>query len=196
MLKTTVKYLEGFHFAYSVLTAGRANKIESIYSTFAINLRKSVSKQESSVIIKHLVEDLNPLYPSFEKFMDSFVHLTFTKSSVASNVLTRYALRRLNCYYSNQEIVQSDLTVEHIASESEGVDTTQIGNLILLESNLNNDADNLSYEEKKGVYANSKQNWVLTFIAKNKVWDSSCFYSRAQDLARDYYEKVLGRTIQ
>ena len=195
MLKTTVKYLEGFHFAFSVLTAGRANKIESIYSSFAINLRAASSKQDSSAVIKKLIEDLDPLYPCFETFKDAFNHLVYTKASVVSNVLTRYALRRLNCYYSNQEVVQVDLTVEHIASESEGPETTQIGNLILLESSLNNDADNLSYAEKRGIYAKSKQEWVKAFLENNSVWDKSKFSQRADEMARDYYEKVLGRSI-
>lgn len=195
MLKETVKYLEGFHFAYSVLTAGRANKIEAHYSTFAINLRKCTTKQASSEVIKQLTNALNPLYPSFDKFKEAFVHLTYTKSSAMSNVLTRYALRRLNCYYSDQEIVQGDLTVEHIASESEGPDTKQIGNLILLESKLNHEADSLSYEEKKGKYAKSKQEWVRSFIEKYPEWDVSYFSKRANDMATDYYVKVLGRSI-
>ena len=195
MLKTTVKYLEGFHFAYSVLTAGRANKIEALYSVFATNLRKCTTKQESSAVIKRLIDDLEPLYPGFEKFKESFVHLAFTKSNVMSNVLTRYALRRLNCYYSGQDIVQGDLTVEHIVSESEGPDTTQIGNLILLESKLNNDADSLSYRDKKAIYVKSKQDWVHSFVEKHLVWNASHFSGRANDMARDYYEKVLGRKI-
>lgn len=195
MLKKTVKYLEGFHFAYSVLTAGRSNKIEAFLSSFAIGLRKSTSKQESLQIIKQLITNLDSLYPGFDKFQEAFVRLVYTKNNVASNVLTRYALRRLCCFYCKQEIVQGDLTVEHISSESEGEQSTQIGNLILLESKLNNEADNLSYEEKRLIYAKSKQDWVLSFIEKYPVWDQSQFYKRAQDMARDYYEGVLGRTV-
>ncbi len=195
MLKKTIKFLEGFHFSFSVLTAGRANKIESLYSTFAIKLRNSSSKQDSKLIIDQLINGLEPLYPSFDKFREAFVRLTYTKNSVPSNVLTRYALRRLNCYYSNQEIVQSDLTVEHILSESEGADCVRIGNLVLLESKLNAEADNLPYERKKAVYAKSKQDWVISFVKKNPVWDASRFSDRAYDMAKDYYEKVLERSI-
>lgn len=195
MLKSTVHYLEGFYFAYSVLTAGRSSKLEGFLSSFAINLRKSLSKQQSAQIIAQLMANLDPLFPSFDKFQEAFSKLSFTKSSVTTNVLTRYVLRRLNCLYSKQEIVQGDLTVEHILSESEGNENTQIGNLILLESKLNNDADSLTYNEKKDIYLRSKQDWVLSFVNNYPEWNPSFFLKRARVLAKDYYSLILGKTI-
>ena len=196
MLKKTVQYLEGFHFAFSVLTAGRPNKIDSAFSSFAIDLHRSKDKQSSQRIIDTLIGKLDPLFPVFEKFRESFVKLSYTKKPVPSNVLTRYALRRLNCFFSNVELVPNDVTVEHIISESISDASSNIGNLILLESKLNHEAEDSDYEAKKDIYRKSKQEWVKDFVKQHASWTESDFATRANFLARTYYEKLLGKKTE
>ena len=47
-LKKAVVYLENFHFVYNALMAGRTNRLESIYSKFALALRKNTNKRKKS----------------------------------------------------------------------------------------------------------------------------------------------------
>ena len=73
-LKEAVLYLENFHFAYNAILSGKANRLEKIYSTFAINLRKTTNKAEAKAIIQtKLFEPLDQLFPTFEDFCKKFI---------------------------------------------------------------------------------------------------------------------------
>lgn len=51
ILKKAVLYLENFHFAYNAILSARANKLEKIYSSFAIALRKCTTKAAANETI-------------------------------------------------------------------------------------------------------------------------------------------------
>ena len=155
MLKSTVLYLENFHFAYNAILSGKANRLEKIYSTFAINLRKATNKAEAQTIIQtKLVEPLDQLFPTFEDFYKKFIALTYSKKDNPSNAKTKYAINKLNCYLSRKEIFEDDGSVEHLVPESDGEYSLGIGNLILLEQQLNSDAGQETYTKKQETYKN------------------------------------------
>ena len=63
-LKKSIIYLENFHFAYNALMAGRTNKLEAIYSKFALALRKCANKADARMIIENmLISPLEKLFP-------------------------------------------------------------------------------------------------------------------------------------
>lgn len=156
MLKEAVKYVENFHFAYNAIVSGRANKLETIYSTFAIELRKATNKDTAKVIIKtKLLDPLERLFPSFDEFCSKFILLTYSKKENPSNIKTKYAINNLNCYFSNTEIFEDTGSIEHLVAETDGAHVSGIGNLILLEQQLNADAGAVTYSEKRAFYARS-----------------------------------------
>ena len=55
----------------------------------------------------------------------------------------KYALQKLNCYYQKKEIFEDDSSIEHILPECNEGNVTNIGNLIMLEGNLNTEADKI-----------------------------------------------------
>ena len=80
MLRDTLSCLENFHFAYNAILANRTNRLEKIYSSFAIALRKSQTKAEAKCVIRDkLVAPLDELFPTFDSFSEKFVALSFTK---------------------------------------------------------------------------------------------------------------------
>ena len=86
-LEKTIVYLEKFHFAYNAVLALRTNKLEKIYSTFAIALRKSRNKGESKQIIEsQLITPLKRIFPTKEQFCRKFVELSFSKRDMPSNI--------------------------------------------------------------------------------------------------------------
>ena len=130
MLRSTLSYLENFHFAYNAILANRTNRLEKIYSSFAIALRKASTKVAARGIIQNeLIAPLDELFPTFENFSAKFVALSFTKKDKASNVKTKYAINKLNSFYSEKEVFSDDDSIEHIISEREGGDALNIGNL-------------------------------------------------------------------
>ena len=192
--KATVKFLEGFHFAYNAVMSGRANKFEKIYSTFAIEVRKCTDKNNVDKIINSkLIEPLNKIYPTWEDFCSNFVKLSYSKEQDPSNVKTKYAINMLNCYYSNTELFDDDGSIEHINPEND--DTIYIGNLILLEGTINHDAGELPYVEKIDFYKKSKYVWVRTFLEGHPTFTKDNISDRAIEMAKTYYTKILCRKI-
>lgn len=197
MLRDTLSYLENFHFAYNAILANRTNRLEKIYSSFAIALRKSQTKAEAKCVIRDkLVAPLDELFPTFDSFSEKFVALSFTKKDKVSNVKTKYAINKLNSLYSNNEVFANDGTIEHIIPEKEEGNTLNIGNLILLEDNLNVEAGHENYANKCAVYAKSNYIWVKNFVAQHEQWDSSMIEQRAKEMAKVYYTEILKRRLQ
>lgn len=197
MLRDTLSYLENFHFAYNAILANRTNRLEKIYSSFAIALRKSQTKAEAKCVIRDkLVVPLDELFPTFDSFSEKFVALSFTKKDKVSNVKTKYAINKLNSLYSNNEVFANDGTIEHIIPEKEQGNTLNIGNLILLEDNLNVEAGHENYANKCAVYVKSNYIWVKNFVAQHEQWDSSMIEQRAKEMAKVYYTEILKRRLQ
>lgn len=194
--KDAVLYLENFHFAYNAICSGKANRLEKIYSTFAINFRKATTKTEANTIIQNkLIDPLNQLFPTFEDFYKKFITLTYSKKDSPSNIKTKYVINKLNCYLSGKEIFEDDGSVEHLVSESEGEYSLGIGNLILLEQKLNSDAGQKTYVEKKEIYKKSNYAWIKDFCIKHPTWDLTMINNRAVDMAELYYSKILGKQL-
>ena len=197
MLRDTLSCLENFHFAYNAILANRTNRLEKIYSSFAIALRKSQTKAEAKCVIRDkLVAPLDELFPTFDSFSEKFVALSFTKKDKVSNVKTKYAINKLNSLYSNNEVFANDGTIEHIIPEKEQGNTLNTGNLILLEDNLNVEAGHENYANKCAVYAKSNYIWVKNFVAQHEQWDSSMIEQRAKEMAKVYYTEILKRRLQ
>ena len=194
LLKKAVLYLEDFHFAYNAILSGRANKLEKIYSSFAISLRKCTTKETASEIIQtKLIDPLEELFPPFDEFSKRFAELTYTKSDSPVNVKTKYAINKLNCFFSGKELFPDDGSIEHILPESENTVALNIGNLILLEQSINEKINNKPYNEKIPFYQQSTYPWIKQFISENAEWNEESINKRGIELAKIYYTQILGR---
>ncbi len=194
-LKETIYYLDNFHFAFNAIGSQPTNKLESIYSGFAIDLRTCDDKAVARTIIADLIAQLDAIYIPYKEFEEKFVLLTYTKKDSPSNIKTKYAINKIAAYYEDSEVFDDEGSIEHILSESEDERNLNIGNLILLEQRLNQDADNLDYANKIEVYAKSSYKWIHEFIADNVEWDNEKALDRSKALATFYYTKLLGKAI-
>ena len=191
--KQVILFLENFHFAYTAVMSGQANRLDGIYSKFSIAIRKSSSKNQTKEIIQSkLYACLIPLIPKEEQFTEQFITLCFTKKATAANLKCKYALQKLNCYYQKKEIFENDSSIEHILPECNEGNVTNIGNLIMLEGNLNTEADRIDYAEKQKVYEKSNYKWVHEFTDKHPVWEEKMIGNRARSMAALFYNKILG----
>lgn len=193
--KDIVLYMENFHFAYTAILSKGTNRVEKHYSTFAIKLRKSDNKKDSNIIIADLKKNLESLYPTYVDFKNRFITLVYTKIDNPLNLKTKYAINKLSCYFENTELFDDRGSIEHILPETEGI-TQNIGNLILLEDNLNVEAGNERYALKKPTYSKSTYKWIKQFVEDNNEWEEGSINSRAELLAKIYYEKIFGRSIE
>lgn len=196
--KKAVLMMENFHFAFTAVCSQRTNNLESLYSRFAIALRKCTGKLETSAVIcDKLIEPLNKLFPTYEVFSSHFKELYYsTKKENPVNVKTKYAINKINAYFSDKELFEDDGSIEHILPETVDEQALNIGNLILLEGKINNDAGNDSYAEKLQYYKKSKYSWVGKFIENHEKWEKGDMISkRAEELASIYYYLILKRSL-
>lgn len=190
--KQSVLFLEYFHFAYTALMSGKANKLDGIYSKFAIALRRSSCKSQSKQIIQEkLYCCFKALIPTEEQFIDKFSSLSYTKKSAPSNMKCKYALLKLNCYYQDKEIFEDDSSIEHVVPECHEGDVNNIGNLIILERNLNTEADKKDYPEKLQVYKKSNYKWIKKFSETYLTWTEDMIKERAKEMVTLFYNKIF-----
>ena len=195
-LKSAVQYLENFHFAYNAILSSRANRLEKIYSSFAIAIRKCEHKAAAKEVIRtKLCDPLDQLFPSYPDFSKKFVELSFSKTDNPTNVKTKYAINKLNCYFSGKETFPDDGSIEHIVPEDEGDFALNVGNLILLEVTLNRDAGNAAYSDKISIYKKSAYPWIAQFVADHSEWNQSMIADRAKKLAEIYYQKIFDKAL-
>lgn len=195
LFKNIIQFLENIHFAYNAVTSGRANKFEKIYSLFAIAVRKSRNKEETEKIVQEkLFQELEKIYPSWDIFVQNFIKLSYSKKDMPSNVKTKYAINKLNCFFAKEEVFQDNGSIEHIIPESP--DTCNIGNLILLERPLNDEAEMLPFDKKIEIYKKSRYSWVQKFVEETPSFSKDAIEKRAFTLAKLYYENILNRKIE
>lgn len=196
-LKSAIINIENFHFAYNAVLSSRPNRLEKIYSSFAVSLRKASQKADARDIIqKKLIMPLDALFPKYEDFSKKFVELCYSKSEKPSNVKTKYAINKLNGYFSGKEVFCDDGSVEHIVSETQGEIALNIGNLILLEQVLNGEAGHKNYIDKIQTYQKSSYIWVRKFLENYPQWNDSMIRERAEKLAKIYYQHILKKDIK
>lgn len=194
--KKAIITMENFHFAFTAICSMRTNNLEGIYSRFAIDLRKCTNKQETSKVIEErLITPLEKLYPKYNSFKAGFGELIYSKKDLPMNVKTKYTVYKLNCYFSGKEIFEDDGSIEHIVSETAGESALNIGNLILLEQELNREAGEKDYLDKLYYYKKSNYDWIQKFIKENDVWSEEKIRDRAEKLADIYYKDILMRTV-
>lgn len=194
-LKDIVLYMENFHFAYTALLSKGTNRVDKHYSAFAIKLSKSQDSQETKLAIEELKKVMESIFPSFEDFSNKFISLSFSKADNSYNMKTKYAIQKLNCFYSETEVFDDNGSIEHILPESNEI-SLNIGNLILLELKINNKAKNNSYLTKKEYYSRSNYKWVQNFVKGHEAWNENEITVRAKLLAQIYYEKIFDRKIE
>lgn len=195
--KEVILYIENFVFIYTGIAKKPANMYEARFSNLAIKLRKSKSKSDTNEILKDLLyTKFNEKDIPYSEFESGFIEQTFRKGRYNSNILTKYIIKKISCYFEANELF-SNGTIEHILNEnSKEEETINIGNLIFLEDKYNQEAGDLSYVEKREIYGKSKNNQVKKFLEEYPEFDNKNVENRAKNLAELYYTKILGKKIE
>lgn len=183
--KKSIDFLKHFVFVYTGVMGNNPNIYESRFSKLSVELRKSNNKDETNRILNEL------LYASFKdkktkynEFEEKFIELNFSKEKNKSNTLTKFVINEICKHMEDRDIALEFSSMEHMINENENnLNTLNIGNLICLEEPLNNEAGNLSYEEKIEIYKKSKYNCVKKLIKDYGNFSENDIEKRAKKLA-------------
>lgn len=188
-----IKAIEVFHFVYNSVCHMPANRFESLYSKFAISLRKSESNDIAQQKLETFRSNLASLLPNQLTFVDNFCNLSFSKDRRnASNMASKYVINVIAAQKSERKYFFDDLSVEHIIPESYSSENVKnIGNLIALETKLNDDAKDLESIQKYRIYQQSKYAWIKEFLEKHDNFLEGDIPQRARSLAEYVYSQII-----
>ncbi len=194
-LKLITKTLENFHFSFNSIGSGRPSAIGSAFSKLSIELR-SKSKEDLTLIIDKFIIDLKKKMPTYEVFKNRFTKLQFSAiDDLPGNTLTKYVVNKIENQLASRDKNEDFGSVEHIVPGGSHESSLNIGNLVLLEIELNSKAGNLIYDSKKQFYLESNYKSIKDLLLKHKSFSPDSITARAENLCEFYYTKILELTI-
>lgn len=195
--RNIVTFLPKFHFIYSALCSKRANTLESKYATFAVNLTKSQSENDSGRLINELIEKFKEILPTEQEFTDRFAQLTYSNKGITKNdqnLITKYAIYELERIFSKRQMVANTASIEHIIPESKFhniPEVLNIGNLCILEDDLNNECSHYDIPNKFEIYRKSQYSTTIDLLNNHpSEFTESNIKERALYLAKKFYESL------
>lgn len=183
-----VKYCSIISFRYNVIGGLNPNEQEDIYNKIAIEIFNSNN---------YNIELLRPIYVDDSDFEQSFISKNF-KRTTRNHKIVKYIFGNIERkIYSNDIAFASDIfTIEHIlpesADESWGEFTDEeinrsifrLGNLALLEKNINKEIDNSNFEFKREAFKKSNSKFTKKIYEDFETWDETKLISRQKEMAK------------
>jgi uncharacterized protein with ParB-like and HNH nuclease domain len=190
-----LRFLSDFHFvAFGSGVNLRSNKVTEPCTAFSREIMAASSKKGIQDAIQNLKTKLRDLIDK-EHFIQEFQKLKFSKSASRvgqSNFPTSYAIKRIAMSMDDRDYDDGSSSIEHIQNECQDDYTKNIGNLIVLETKLNNDLGkkNLTnYSEKKTYYAESRYEMTTEFSKEFEAFaNEEIINARAENLANQFWD--------
>ncbi|MFZ1662361.1 MAG: HNH endonuclease family protein, partial [Paracoccaceae bacterium] len=160
---------------------------ERVYSRIAIGISQGVYKSARDVIIA-----LRPVYPNDDIFRATFATKTMDTSSSRNKQIVRYILAKLDAQITGAPFVvpPAEMTIEHILPENPDTnwatfsdvevssEVYRIGNMALLEAQLNRDAGNRPYSQKASILLNSTISSTKSIPNRYSDWNTDTINKR------------------
>lgn len=194
---TIIEAIERFHFVFSAITSQRSSGgISNMYASHAIELSKEKSVDKKLAILEKLKSELKRRLPSYAEFEANFMELAYTDDQTKQKRLVQYLMAKLDAQNSNGIPVDYDqMTFEHLAPQKpkDGSEPNEyvgaVGNLLLVNSKLNQKLSNKSFSKKKEILAKSKVS-LDEIIVNALQWDDNEIQTRTKALAKKAYEEI------
>lgn len=176
-------------FRYHIVSSLNPNELEAIYNKVAVGI-----SQNDITNPRQVFEKVRSIYVSDDKFSQDFSIMSISTKGQKKK-LVKYILCKLESYISGLEINEDSFSIEHILPESpsnqwqEYFTDNQIeemvyrlGNMTLLEPNLNREIGNKKYTLKREIYQQS--NYQLTQKIQAEEWNPQSLNRRQIELAK------------
>ena len=200
-LLKALNYIEKFHFINNAINSNRSSGLDTMYARMARDLSNALDRHAKHKIIDEMGEKLKDKLPSKEEFSAKFDEKLFYLSKQSKQKkLVKYALRKLE-YKQNPNAELINVSIEHIYPEKPEKNSIKlniesvgnIGNLVLLDKNLNSDTriGNKLFEIKKPIIL-SESHIITTknVFNSNNTWNEEKIKNRRDILISDLYESV------
>lgn len=193
-----LRAIENFHFIFTAITSQRSSGgISFMYALHARQLLGATNLQEKVSVLTALKTKLGPKLPTLPEFEANFAKLAYSEDFTKQKKLVQYILAKI-CEYSSEGIVvdYEQMTIEHLAPQKpkQGATMSQdkvasIGNLVLVDSKLNDKLANRSFKEKKAILLKSHVPLDDTIINATD-WTEKQIDERTSALSTLAYKKL------
>lgn len=176
---TLLKSCMVISYRYNVIGNLAANEQERIYNKVSIG----ISNNELTTI-NDVLQSLKQIYVSDQKFKNDFIDKVLRTTQTRNKRIVRYTLFEIEKHISGNsyDFDSGTYSIEHIMPESLGEDweliedrdhqqfVYRIGNMTILNSTLNRQIGNSSFENKKSIYENSEFLITQRIATENNDW--------------------------
>lgn len=192
--------IEKFHFMFTAVTSQRSSGgISQMYASSARKLVSAQDRNDKLIVLNDLYIKLKDRIPAYQEFEVNFEEIYFTNKLTKQKKLVRYILSGIDEHLNTgQTIDYENTTVEHLMPQSSvgknGItefDVGQLGNLMLIPTNLNVKLGKKSFRDKKEMLMNKKV-FLDPSIKDAKSWRLSEIKKRTKLIAELAYKKVWG----
>lgn len=203
--------IEKFTFLYSGVSKLQANKVEKIYSKYAVNLEKEIKGSDSKNkqkniqrIVEQLLGELKELSPGKSIFNEKFSEIQY-KNTQKSRRFISYILSTIDRHDSTGELlINFDVVnIEHLLPQNPSSEwqyskkdikkyVNLLGNLVLVHREYNSKAGNRSIQEKCEILGEtditSTRSLINNIVELNYLWNQEQIIKRQVELADSAFE--------
>jgi hypothetical protein len=180
-------------FRYNVICNLHTGEQERVYNDIAVSVTDGKYSKNAEVI-KALLE----IYPDDQIFKDSFSEKEMKTSYARNKKIVYYMLFEMERQFSGHDfdIESTKYSLEHILPEHPSdewnyiEESTQerlvyrLGNMSILETNLNHEANNAGYTAKRDIYQKSTIPLAKDVAERYDTWDERKITARQKQLAK------------
>jgi len=198
MCMKVLSVMERFHFINNAVCSSRSSGLDLLYAKFAHALYQAGIKQDKHVIINCVCQDLTNKIASVSDFSANVDNkLYYTKDDEKQKELVKYVLIKME-RKKNKHSIPIATSIEHVYPETPQTMTLadsnlikNIGNLVLLEDDINSKIGNKEYNEKKTYVLNkSKMITAKQLFNTYNNWKDTEIKLRRDDLIKEMYETM------
>ncbi len=201
----SLQAIERFHFAHNAICSFRSSGLDTMYAKVSKDIHNASDKNMVHQKIDEFINSLNKKMPTIEQFRANFDSKMFYSDTKGQNKeleknkrLIQYALKKIEYKNQNKNVKFVNLSLEHICPETiteewKHIDkklVINIGNIVLLDANLNSKIGQKNFLEKKNSISKS------TIISTNEVfnsninWDNQAILTRKESLIQLLYSDI------
>ena len=206
--------IEKFTFQYSVVCKLPGNRVEKIYSKYAVeidsaarNLAGDKKTRKLNSIFSRLEAEIKNEAPSEILFLDSFSDISYKKSKEVIHLIT-YMLNEIDAFYKKGDEYQINpktINIEHLLPQNPDKEwglnkqdikgyVNKLGNLTLLSKEINGRMENAVISKKLPLLKESEiamtKNLVTLLEELDCHWDENQIALRHQTFAEIAYKEI------
>ena len=190
--------MERFHFINNAVCSGRSSGLDLLYSKFAQELYQVSTRQDKHRIINRICQELNNKIESYSDFIANVdAKLYYTKNDEKQKELVKYVLTKME-RKKNRHSIPIKTSIEHIYPETPSIMELKnvnliknIGNLVLLEDDINSKIGNKEFQSKKAYVLEKTKMIIAKEVFENATdWKDNEIIQRRNNLLVEIYEKM------